>query len=238
MFDPFFSTKGKNIGTGLGLSMVHGIVQGHNGAISLTSKAYDLTRFTVLLPRMDPEADEDRPAEHNVCLCLGSILFVEDDPEQRQSVPRIIEKLGYLVTAAGTLEQGIRILGEQAGDILLLDVGLPDGNGLEALPRIKEVSKSSPEIFIITVLSDPAGAETAITEGVLGYIVKPTAIKETRANLTRALKYRQEKQSRQQAVTLEQIIAATNGDVKRILNLSGLSKSHFYSLIKKYGIQV
>jgi two-component system NtrC family response regulator len=111
--------------------------------------------------------------------------------------------MGHDFLAAGTLEQGIRILEEQAVDILLLDVGLPDGNGLEALSRIKEISKSSPEIFIITGLGDPAGAETAITEGVWDYIVKPTSIKETRASLARALKYRQEKQRRQQPVALD-----------------------------------
>ena len=133
---------------------------------------------------------------------MALILIIDDDDNFCGTMKSLVLRMEHDFLAAGTLEQGIRILGEQAVDILLLDVGLPDGNGLEALSRIKEASKSNPEIFIITGLGDPAGAETAITEGVWDYIVKPTSIKETRASLTRALKYRQEKQSRQQAVTL------------------------------------
>ncbi len=134
---------------------------------------------------------------------MALILIIDDDDNFCGTMESLVRRMGAHFLAAGTLEQGILILEEQAVDILLLDVGLPDGNGLEALSRIKEASKSSPEIFIITGLGDPAGAETAITEGVWDYIVKPTSIKETRASLVRALKYRQEKQSRQQAVTLD-----------------------------------
>ncbi len=134
---------------------------------------------------------------------MALILIIDDDDNFCGTMKSLVLRMGHDFLAAGTLEQGIRILEDQAVDILLLDVGLPDGNGLEALSRIKEASKSSPEIFIITGLGDPAGAETAITEGVWDYIVKPTSIKETRASLVRALKYRQEKQSRQQAVTLD-----------------------------------
>lgn len=134
---------------------------------------------------------------------MALILIIDDDDNFCGTMKSLVLRMGHDFLAAGTLEQGIRILGEQAVDILLLDVGLPDGNGLEALSRIKEASKSSPEIFIITGLGDPAGAETDITEGVWDYIVKPTSIKEIRASLVRALKYRQEKQSRQQAVILD-----------------------------------
>jgi len=134
---------------------------------------------------------------------MALILIIDDDDNFCGTMKSLVLRMAHDFLAAGTLEQGIRILGEQAVDILLLDVGLPDGNGLEALSRIKEASKSSPEIFIITGLGDPAGAETAITEGVWDYIVKPTSIKETRASLTRALKYRQEKQSQQQAMSLD-----------------------------------
>lgn len=133
---------------------------------------------------------------------MALILIIDDDDNFCGTMESLVRRMEHDFLAAGTLEQGIRLLGEQAVDILLLDVVLPDGNGLEALSRIKEASKSSPEIFIITGLGDPAGAETAITEGVWDYIVKPTSIKETRASLTRALKYRLEKQNRRQNVTL------------------------------------
>nr|WP_319493241.1 sigma-54 dependent transcriptional regulator [uncultured Desulfobacter sp.] len=133
---------------------------------------------------------------------MALILIIDDDDNFCDTMKSLVMRMEHDFLAAGTLAQGIHMLGEHPVDILLLDVGLPDGNGLEALSRIKEASTSNPEIFIITGLGDPAGAEAAITEGVWDYIVKPTSIKETRASLTRALKYRQERLSRQQAVTL------------------------------------
>ena len=150
VFDPFFSTKGKNIGSGLGLSMVHGIVQGHNGVISLTSKAYDLTRFTVLLPRMDQVEDEDRPAENNVCLGQGTILFVEDDPEQRQSVPRIIEKLGYLVTAADSASQALTLIRQNPSgfDLVITDYDMPKITGLELARQLARILPGLPVIMV------------------------------------------------------------------------------------------
>ena len=150
VFDPFFSTKGKNIGTGLGLSMVHGIVQGHNGAISLTSKAYDLTRFTVLLPRMDQVDDEERPSENNVCLGQGTILFVEDDSEQRQSVPRIIEKLGYLVTAADSASQALALIRQNPSgfDLVITDYDMPKITGLELARQLARILPGLPVIMV------------------------------------------------------------------------------------------
>ncbi|WP_321494933.1 sigma-54 dependent transcriptional regulator [uncultured Desulfobacter sp.] len=142
---------------------------------------------------------------------MALILIIDDDDNFCGTMKSLVCRMEHDFLAAGTLEQGLRLLGEHDVDILLLDVGLPDGNGLGALPRIKEISKSSPEIFIITGLGDPAGAETAISEGVWDYIVKPTSIQETRASLTRALKYRKEKQDQQKAMTL---------DLKRILGRS------------------
>ncbi len=150
VFDPFFSTKGKNFGSGLGLSMVHGIVKGHNGAISLTSKAYDLTCFTVLLPRLDQVAEDERPAENNVCLGQGTILFVEDDPEQRQSVPRIIEKLGYLVTAADSASQALELIRQNPSgfDLVITDYDMPKISGLELARQLARILPNLPVIMV------------------------------------------------------------------------------------------
>ena len=130
--------------------MVHGIVQGHNGAISLTSKAFDLTRFTVLLPRMDQVDDEERPAENNVCLGQGTILFVEDDPEQRESVPRIIEKLGYLVTAADSASQALALIRQNPSgfDLVITDYDMPKISGLELARQLARILPGLPVIMV------------------------------------------------------------------------------------------
>ncbi len=133
---------------------------------------------------------------------MALILIIDDDDNFCQTMESLVIRMEHQFASASTLEQGMQILKERPVDILLLDVRLPDGNGLTALPAIKEAAPSVPEIFIITGLGDPDGAETAIAEGVWDYIVKPTSVKQTRLSLTRALKYREEKKSKQQAVSL------------------------------------
>ena len=134
---------------------------------------------------------------------MALILIIDDDTNFCETMESLIQRMGHTCLKAFNLEQGTEILTSQDVDILLLDVRLPDGNGLLRLPQIKEKSLSDPEIFIITGLGDPDGAEAAIREGVWDYIVKPTSVKQTKLSLTRALKYREEKKNKKQTVAMD-----------------------------------
>lgn len=134
---------------------------------------------------------------------MALILIIDDDKNFCDTMESLILRMGHNCLKAATLKQGIDFLATREVDILLLDVRLPDGNGLVFLPEIKDKSISDPEIFIVTGLGDPEGAEAAIREGVWDYIVKPTSVKKTKLSLTRALKYREEKKSKKQAVVLD-----------------------------------
>ncbi len=134
---------------------------------------------------------------------MALILIIDDDKNFCDTMESLILRMGHTCLKATTLKQGIDFLATREVDILLLDVRLPDGNGLVFLPEIKERSISDPEIFIVTGLGDPEGAEAAIREGVWDYIVKPTSVKKTKLSLTRALKYREEKKSKKQAVVMD-----------------------------------
>ncbi len=125
---------------------------------------------------------------------MSRILIIDDDENFCQTMESLISRMDMECLSAHTLEAGVRILSRSNIDLVLLDVRLPDGNGLEALSRIRETSPSSPEIIIVTGLGDPDGAELAIQGGAWDYIVKPSPVKQTRLSLTRALKYRSEKQ--------------------------------------------
>lgn len=134
---------------------------------------------------------------------MASILIIDDDKDFCETMQSLVERMEHECLAAYTLQDGIALLQKQAIDLLLLDVRLPDGNGIESLPAIKENSISAPEIFIITGIGDPDSAEIAIREGVWDYIVKPTKIQEIRLSLNRALKYREEKKKKQRTVNLK-----------------------------------
>lgn len=134
---------------------------------------------------------------------MATILIIDDDKDFCETMQSLVSRMEHDFLDANCLNEGIAILEKEEVDLLLLDVRLPDGNGIEHLPRIKDASISSPEIFIVTGIGDPDGAEIAIQEGVWDYIVKPTKIKEIRLSLNRALKYREEKKKKHQTVNLD-----------------------------------
>ncbi|MCG8472862.1 MAG: sigma-54 dependent transcriptional regulator [Desulfobacterales bacterium] len=125
---------------------------------------------------------------------MTTILIIDDDIDFCETMESLVGRMSHHCITANTLAQGMEALENKRVDVVFLDVRLPDGNGLEALPAIKKAS-SEPEVIILTGQGDPDGAELAIQGGVWDYLVKPTSIKQTRLSLTRALKYREEKRA-------------------------------------------
>ncbi|NMC48575.1 MAG: response regulator, partial [Desulfovibrio sp.] len=133
---------------------------------------------------------------------MPDILVIDDDPEIRGTMAALAARMGLSFAAAGTLAEGLALLAEQACGVVLLDVGLPDGDGLSALPRIKALP-DAPEVIILTGTGDPDGAELAIQAGVWDYLVKPSSIKEIMLRLSRALAYREQKRQGQGPLALD-----------------------------------
>ncbi|MDY7031160.1 MAG: sigma-54 dependent transcriptional regulator [Thermodesulfobacteriota bacterium] len=125
---------------------------------------------------------------------MAKVLIIDDNKTFCDALSDVIRDMGHDVTYSLSLEQGINESSSKEYDVVFLDVRLPDGNGLDVLPEIQE-TPSSPEVIIITGEGDPDGAELAIKSGAWDYLEKPSSLKEIRLPLTRALQYRQEKQS-------------------------------------------
>jgi two-component system NtrC family response regulator len=123
---------------------------------------------------------------------MKSVCIIDDDPEVRDTIVSLTRKLRLSSEAAGTLAAGMDLLARESFDVLFLDVRLPDGNGLAALPDIKRLPEA-PEVIILTGIGDPDGAELAIQEGVWDYLVKPSPIKQIMLTLQRALRYREDR---------------------------------------------
>lgn len=123
---------------------------------------------------------------------VTKVLIVDDDEGVRFTLSAFTEKLGCDPICASCLSQAIDALSSIPFDVILLDVNLPDGDGLSALAEFKEVP-SAPEIIIITGYGNPDGAELAIRTGAWDYIGKGSTLEEVRLPLMRALKYRKEK---------------------------------------------
>lgn len=107
----------------------------------------------------------------------------------------MVESMGYHASCATTLREGLAMISSGPVDVVFLDIRMPDGSGLDTLPRIKALP-SSPEVIIITGMGDPDGAEIAIKNGAWDYIQKSSSIKEMTLPFMRALQYREEKRTR------------------------------------------
>lgn len=133
---------------------------------------------------------------------MANILIIDDDKMLCNTMCRHIRHRGHQVTYALTLEQGCEAVSGKTFDVVFLDVSLPDGNGLDALPGIRQ-APSRPEVIIITGEGDPDGAELAINSGAWDYIEKPSSIEKMTLPLVRALQYREEKVAAKPTVALK-----------------------------------
>lgn len=118
------------------------------------------------------------------------ILIIDDDPNISTIISQLAEDSGYMPATASNLTDGLSILETASFDLVFLDVRLPDGSGLTALPRIRS-SKGQPDVIIITGAGDPDGAELAIQNGAWDYIEKGSSLKQITFSMERALKFRE-----------------------------------------------
>lgn len=121
------------------------------------------------------------------------ILAVDDDPSFCYALGRIVGRLGHQMDQAATFAQAREAAEKGTFDLILLDVGLPDGSGLDLLPAFKALDPC-PEVVIITGAGDARGAELAILNGAWDYIEKSASAKDISLTISRALAYQEERE--------------------------------------------
>ncbi|MGV8056857.1 MAG: sigma-54-dependent transcriptional regulator [Smithellaceae bacterium] len=133
---------------------------------------------------------------------MAKILIIDDDTYMSEMLCTLMKQMGHEAGLAPTLNDGFQMAASGDYDVVYLDVRLPDGSGLDLLPRLQQV-KSSPEVIIITAFGDSGGAETAIKFGAWDYIEKASSISMLTLPLVRALQYRTEKKKNRTPVVLK-----------------------------------
>ena len=189
-FEPFYTTKPRGSGTGLGLATVYGIVTQAGGDVDLWSEPGSGTIATVYLPAAAAEIEQapEAPAPSPSVPCTGAILVVEDEDTVRTLVQRILERNGYRVLTAPSGAEALAIAALHSGEIALVltDVVMP---GMSGRDFADQMTAATPELKIVFMSGYPD--EVTADFGVLGpetnYLQKPFTEAGILAALGRAL---------------------------------------------------
>jgi signal transduction histidine kinase len=144
IFEPFFTTKERGQGTGLGLSVVYGVVRSHDGRIDVSSQPGQGSTFKIILPAIKKKQIDVIPSQYIFDRFDSQgekILLVEDDPEVLSLTKKVLERNGYLVYPCKTVSEALGIFEQENGsfDLVLCDVILPDGKGPDMVMKLKEI---------------------------------------------------------------------------------------------------
>ena len=179
IFEPFFTTKGLANGSGLGLSMVYGIVKQNGGFIRCQSEVGAGTTFHIYFPMSKTLMSENEPSQnvHAGHLHKESVLIVEDEPEILKIMMNILRDQGFTVLAAGDAEEAMCVA-DQVGkqlDLLITDIVLPKMNGIQ-LSRLLQASKPDLKVILMSGYSEDAIGQSGLTENDNLFITKPFTI--------------------------------------------------------------
>ena len=178
IFDPFFTTKGANQGTGLGLSVVHGIVTRYGGTIAVDSREGKGTTFRITWPRCEQAGEAPLAAEAAWETARGRgerILIVEDEDSARDALQEILTSEGYRVSASASGEAALVLSEAELFDLLLTDLMLPGiGGGEVAL----ELGQRWPDLKVIYMsgYTEDEAVRLASGGGFVRYLQKPFTI--------------------------------------------------------------
>lgn len=179
IFEPFFSTKEKGTGTGLGLASAYGIIKNHGGFINCYSEMGSGTTFTVYLPVSDKplnvqEKKSAAPSRDEPLIGSETILFVDDEEEILSVGRKMLESLGYTVQTARNGRDAIECYREHPKtiDAVVLDLVMPDLGGRDVFEQLKRIDPS-----VKVLLSSGYGTTQQVREllsmGCNGFIQKP-----------------------------------------------------------------
>jgi len=191
IFDPYFTTKTKDKGTGMGLAVVHGIVKGHNGGIKVTSRPGKGTSFEILFPRTVSEMQLDTAELEALPTGNERILFVDDEESLIDLGESMLAKLGYQVVPRTSPLEAIATFKASPGkfDLIISDMTMPNITGDMLAIELMKIRSDIP-VIICTGFSEQLSEKKVDTIGISAFLMKPLTIHELAGTVRRVLDQR------------------------------------------------
>ena len=176
IFDPYFTTKEKGVGTGLGLAVVHGIVKAYGGTIRAYSEPGKGTTFHVYLPRIKEaeEPAEDVSSPGVIPAGQERILYVDDEPALVGIAKQILERLGYQVTTRTSSLEALELFKAKPDrfDLVITDMTMPNMTGDKLSRELMQIRPDIP-VIICTGYSERISEEKVKVMGIRAFAMKP-----------------------------------------------------------------
>jgi CheY-like chemotaxis protein len=189
IFDPFFTTKKPGEGTGMGLSVVYGIVESAGGAITVDSELGKGASFNVYLPLlMDQKFETERGESSGIVGGKERILFVDDEKNLVQLGTELLTSLGYEVTGRTSSVEALKLFMAKPDsfDIVITDMTMPNMTGVDLAREMMSIRPDLP-IILCTGFSEMISKEKATSLGIRRFLMKPLLIKDLAVEIREAI---------------------------------------------------
>jgi CheY-like chemotaxis protein len=188
IYDPFFTTKERGEGTGLGLSVAHGIVKECEGYIAAESRVGEGTTFSLYFPKIPEEAQGEERAAEAIPTGHERILFIDDEKALVEMGHETLTELGYHVESKTASREALALLKEDPSrfDLVITDQTMRDMTGIELAREVLAV-RPDMKVILCTGFSHTVNKESAQAVGIKAFAMKPLTKKEIALTIRKVL---------------------------------------------------
>ena len=192
IFEPYFTTKAKGVGTGFGLAVVHGIVQKHGGAITLESEPAKGSAFDLYFPAIGKETERATRMRQDIPSGHERVLFIDDEQFLVDIGRQMLEHLGYSVETRTSSMEALSLFRARPDryDLVITDVTMPNMTGDELSMELMRIRADIP-IILCTGHSDRISQDRARAIGIRALVMKPILIAEMARAIREVLEEKQ-----------------------------------------------
>ncbi len=188
IFEPYFTTKEKGEGTGLGLAVVQGIIKSHNGAVTVESEVGQGSTFHLYLPIIQRNVTTDEVVSAPLPMGQERILLVDDEQPLVEIGKQMLERLGYTVAARTSSVEALELFKAQPNrfDLVITDIVMPNMTGETLAQKLMDIRADIPVIFC-TGYSEKFTRQHASEMGVRSFLMKPLLMQDLANTVRQAL---------------------------------------------------